>query len=124
MFGRSRVNCFGIGDVYKPGQTAMYPQVSVLDYKTPDDFVIELPTKSEGDQLFPEQGLLATSSGHFWENIAACGQRKCRIAQEDSAIVDRMRICWFVTPKQAVEAADWTYPPRRPPSRKSNHPLV
>ena len=50
-FGKSRVSCFGIGDVYKPGQAAMYGQVQVLDYRNADDFIIELRTKSAGDRL-------------------------------------------------------------------------
>ena len=50
-FGASRVSCFGIGDVFKPGQVAMYGQVRVLDFRSPDDFIIELRTKSEGDRV-------------------------------------------------------------------------
>ena len=34
-FGESRVSCFGIGEVFKPGQRAMYAQVLVLDTRTP-----------------------------------------------------------------------------------------
>ena len=50
-FGKNRVRCFGIGDVFNPGQTAMYGQVQVLDYQNPDDFIVELRTKSERDRL-------------------------------------------------------------------------
>ena len=50
-FGTSRVACFGIGEVFKPGQAAMYGQVRVLDFRSPDDFIVELRTKSVGDRV-------------------------------------------------------------------------
>ncbi len=50
-FGKSHVSCFGIGEVFKPGQRAMYDHVRLLDYQNPDDFIVELHTKSEGDRL-------------------------------------------------------------------------
>jgi hypothetical protein len=61
------VSAFGIGP-YKPGHTAMYPQVSILSYEGPDDFVIELRSKSKGDQLIlakvrPEKTLGGTVAG-------------------------------------------------------------
>ena len=54
-FGASRVACFGIGEVFKPGQAAMYGQVRVLDFRSPDDFIVELRTKSEGDRVILAQ---------------------------------------------------------------------
>lgn len=61
------VSAFGIGP-YKPGHAAMYPQVSILSYEGPDDFVIELRSKSKGDQLIlakvrPEKTLGETVAG-------------------------------------------------------------
>ena len=44
------VSAFGLGP-YKPKHAAMYPQVSILRYEGPDDFIIELKSKSKGDQL-------------------------------------------------------------------------
>ena len=49
-FGGTEVSSFGLGP-FKPGQVAMYPQVLIFDYKSENDFVIELKTKSEGDRL-------------------------------------------------------------------------
>ena len=50
-FGKTEVACFGIGEEYKPGQADMREQVLVLDYKDPNDFVIELRTKSARDRV-------------------------------------------------------------------------
>ena len=50
-FGTSRVVCFGIGEEFKPGQAAMYGHVRVLDFRSPDDFIVELCTKSAGDRV-------------------------------------------------------------------------
>ena len=66
-FGATRVSCFGIGDMYKPGQAAMYEQLRVLDFRSPADFIVELRTKSEGDRVIlartrPGQTLRATIS--------------------------------------------------------------
>ncbi len=49
-FAGARVASFGIGP-YKAAQRPMYEQVTILDYQNPDDFVIELRTKSPGDQV-------------------------------------------------------------------------
>jgi len=50
VFRGTRVACFGIeGDSPKHGP--LYRQLIVLDYKSSDDFVIELKTKSEGDRF-------------------------------------------------------------------------
>jgi len=63
-FMGASVSAFGIG-LYKPQHQNMYPQISILVYGNPDDFVIELKTKSAGDQLIlakvqPEKTLLET----------------------------------------------------------------
>ncbi len=50
MFEGVPVPAFGIGE-YKTALGAIYPQVSILDYRTEDDFVIELKTKSPNDRL-------------------------------------------------------------------------
>jgi hypothetical protein len=71
-FGASRVHCFGIGDVFKPGQAPMYGQVRVLDFRSPDDFIVELRTKSEGDRVI----LAHTRPGKtLGETIAAVQDR-------------------------------------------------
>jgi hypothetical protein len=49
-FGPSEVSAFGIGDP-KRAHEQMAPQVLILDYSGPDDFMIELKTKSQGDRL-------------------------------------------------------------------------
>jgi hypothetical protein len=49
-FAGTRVECFGVGP-YKPSQAPMLQQVSILDYAGPDDFIIELKSKSPGDRL-------------------------------------------------------------------------
>ena len=50
-FGGTRVDCFGIGHEYKPDHPRLYSQVRILYYKGPDDFAVELLTKSEKDRL-------------------------------------------------------------------------
>lgn len=47
---RARVASFGVGP-NKAGPPAMYDQVTILDYKSADDFVIELTTKSPDDRV-------------------------------------------------------------------------
>jgi hypothetical protein len=49
-FGHGEVSAFGMGDL-KRAHEQMAPQVLILDYSGPDDFVIELKTKSQGDRL-------------------------------------------------------------------------
>jgi hypothetical protein len=46
----NQVTGFGMM-AYKPDHEKIYPQVQILDYKSPADFVIELKTKSAGDRL-------------------------------------------------------------------------
>jgi hypothetical protein len=49
-FGPRKLAGFGMSGL-KPGCGDMCPQVLLLDYRTPDDFVIEPRTKSAGDRL-------------------------------------------------------------------------
>jgi hypothetical protein len=49
-FGRGEVSAFGMGEP-KYAHEQMAAQVLILDYNGPDDFVIELKTKSQGDRL-------------------------------------------------------------------------
>jgi len=51
-FEQSKVSCFGIGEKFKGGHVQMLSQVSILDYKDRDDFIIELKTSSPIDQVF------------------------------------------------------------------------
>lgn len=50
-FAGTRVECFGIGHEHKPDHERLYPQVRILYYNDPDDFAVELLTKSKGDRL-------------------------------------------------------------------------
>ena len=50
-FAGMRVDCFGIGREYKPDHHRLYPQVRILYYEGPDDFAVELRTKSVGDRV-------------------------------------------------------------------------
>ena len=49
-FGQTSVKCFGV-DEPKPGQDAIRSQVSIFDYISRDDFIIELHSKSESDRI-------------------------------------------------------------------------
>ncbi|MGD0252632.1 MAG: hypothetical protein ABSC01_08040 [Verrucomicrobiota bacterium] len=49
-FGNGEVSAFGLG-IRKQAHEQMAPQVLILDNSGPDDFVIELKTKSQGDRL-------------------------------------------------------------------------
>jgi len=50
-FEQSKVLGFGIGDEFKGGHIEMLKQVSILDFKDRDDFIIELKTNSSNDQI-------------------------------------------------------------------------
>jgi len=50
-FEQSKVIGFGIGDEFKGGHVQMLKQVSILDFKDSDDFIIELKTNSSNDQI-------------------------------------------------------------------------
>lgn len=65
LFAGQRIACFGMGEEYKSEHELLCPQISILDYRTPDDFVIELKTKAKGDQIIlaktqPRQTLAMT----------------------------------------------------------------
>lgn len=49
-FQGKAVDSFGMGH-YKPGHQRLYGQVSILEYRGPQDFIIELKSKSSGDRL-------------------------------------------------------------------------
>jgi hypothetical protein len=66
-FEKVKVECFGMGPEYKPGREAMAAQTVIHDYMGPDDFVIELMTRSKGDRILlaktkPAETLAATIS--------------------------------------------------------------
>ena len=50
-FANSKVRCFGVGESYKAGHIDMCGQVLIHDYKSSEDFVIELLTNSPIDQV-------------------------------------------------------------------------
>jgi hypothetical protein len=65
-FGGVRVRAFGMA-AYKIGYEAMYPQVLVLDYRSEDDFVIALKTRTADERILlakvlPENRLCDTVS--------------------------------------------------------------
>jgi hypothetical protein len=70
-FEGTPVSAFGMGE-YKPGHQAMYPQISILEYKGPDDFIIELKTKTAGDQLILAKVRPAATLG---QTVAEVNQR-------------------------------------------------
>ena len=70
-FGDARLACFGMRE-YKPGHRKLYGQVLILDYKDPDDFVVELKTKAEGDRLILAKVAPAAT---LRETIDAVGRR-------------------------------------------------
>lgn len=49
-FAGTEVAAFGLAG-YKPAHETIYPQVRILDYGGPNDFVIELQSRSEADRL-------------------------------------------------------------------------
>ena len=83
-FEGAEVPCFGIGPGRKAAHLELYPQVLILDYANPDDFVVELKTNSTGDRLVlaklrPEPTLRKTMervqarAGHSAPQTAAPG---------------------------------------------------
>jgi hypothetical protein len=44
------VRSFGVKE-FKAECLGMYPQIQILDYRSPDDFIVELKTDSDGDRL-------------------------------------------------------------------------
>lgn len=50
-FQQAKVSCFGVGEKPKGDHALMIKQVSILDYRDRDDFIIELKTKSTDDQV-------------------------------------------------------------------------
>ncbi len=73
-FEQTKVACFGIGEEFKAGHTQMLGQVSILDYKDRDDFIIELKTKSAIDQVIlakvSPSGTLETLIGDVLKRIS------------------------------------------------------
>ena len=64
-FNGKPVSAFGMGEDYKPGHAVLCSQILILDYKSQDDFIIELNTKSTGDRVIlakiaPRKTLAAT----------------------------------------------------------------
>lgn len=51
MFGTAAVPCFGIGEERKTGHAQMLEQLLIPDYRTADDFIVELKTKGTRDRL-------------------------------------------------------------------------
>ena len=51
VFGATAVPCFGIGEERKTGHAQMREQLLITDYRTADDFVVELKTKGTQDKF-------------------------------------------------------------------------
>lgn len=66
--------CFGMGS-YKPGHEPMAGEVSILDYRGENDFIIELKTQSPGEHLILAKispgATLADTVGAVQQRIAA-----------------------------------------------------
>jgi hypothetical protein len=51
VFQGVQLPCFGVGEDYRREHADMLEQVIILDYRTEDDFIVELQTKGEHDVL-------------------------------------------------------------------------
>lgn len=91
-FGNAEVVSFGVDDTYKPGQAAMLAQVLVLDYQDPDDFVIELSTKSTDDRVILAKTAPKATLG---ETIAEVGDRIARAEPVPASAGDVLKIPKF-----------------------------
>ncbi len=62
-FETARVPCFGMGEKFKDQHLGMLDQLLILDYRSDDDFIVELRTKGKQDKLIlakvPPQETLA-----------------------------------------------------------------
>ncbi len=68
-FEQTKVSGFGVGEKAKRGHIQMFSQVSILDYKDPDDFIIELKTNSPIDQVILAKVVPADSFNECIENV-------------------------------------------------------
>lgn len=91
-FAGTEVASFGIGEEYKSSQAKLCDQVVVHDYKSPDDFVIELLAKSEGDHV-----VLAKTDPRetLEETIAAVEQRIARAQSAKAVSGDILKVPKF-----------------------------
>ena len=80
IFQGAKVSCFGIGEEYKSEQERMYSQVSIIDYRHADDFIIELKTTSTTDVLILAKVHPENTLAHLITTIQQ------RIAQSSSPI--------------------------------------
>lgn len=69
-FGEKKVSAFGLAE-YKPAHEAIFPQVSILEYNGPDDFIIELKSKAEEDQLILAKIRPSGTLGETVEDVLA-----------------------------------------------------
>jgi hypothetical protein len=79
VFEGKKVAAFGM-DPNKPGHATMCRQVSILDYTSPDDFIIELVTKSQGDRLLLAKVSLKATLGETVDAVRG------RIAEAKSTL--------------------------------------
>ena len=120
-FGNRRVRCFGVGDEYKPGQVPMVARVLVIDYKNPDDFVIELLTKSNDDRVI----LGKLRPKHTLEETVAAVRDRMRAASRFPPRRATFSKCRSSTSKSRASTASWSAvglrSPIRPWRRTCNH---
>jgi hypothetical protein len=80
-FGGARVRAFGIGRT-KASHDNMYSQVQILDYQDENDFVVELKTTPEGDQLILAR---VQPQGTLQNTVTAVRHRIARSSQPEPA---------------------------------------
>lgn len=88
-FQGTEVPAFGIGPKYKSGHKKMYSQVSILDYSSPDDFIIELKTKAAADKLILAK---VTPAATLAETIAHVTSRCEKAAPAEAADGDILKV--------------------------------
>ena len=89
VFAGTSLPAFGMGRKTKPDHAKMYPQVAVLFYQGPDDFAVELKTKTTGDKL-----LLAKvkPAGTLGETIAAVQGRLSKAEPQEATYGDVLAV--------------------------------
>jgi len=92
VFAGTSLPAFGMGRETKPDHTKMYPQVAILFYQGPDDFAVELKTKTEGDKL-----LLAKvkPAGTLGGTIAAVQGRLSKAEAQEATYGDVLAVPKF-----------------------------
>ena len=88
-FQGTKLPAFGMGSKYKREHREMCSQVSVLDYRSPDDFIIELKTKAASDRLILAK---VTPGGTLGETIAHVISRCEKAAPAEATDGDILKV--------------------------------